>query len=45
MVTNAKFSVNHKMSMIVDKNDVPTSEGETKIPFFAMIYGSIYVLI
>ncbi len=33
------------MSMRVDKNDVLTSEGETKIPIFAMICGSIYVLI
>lgn len=32
------------MSMIVDKSGVPTSEGETKIPFFVVICGSIYDL-
>jgi hypothetical protein len=31
--------------MIVDKNNVLTREGETKVPFFAVICGSIHVLI
>jgi hypothetical protein len=33
------------MFTIVEKKDVPTNEGETKIPFFVIIYGSIDFLI
>jgi hypothetical protein len=33
------------MSTIVEKKDVPTIEEETKIPFFAIIFGSLDVLI
>jgi len=31
--------------MIVRKKDVPTIEEETKIPFFAITFGSLNVLI
>jgi hypothetical protein len=29
------------MSTIVEKKDVPTNEGETKIPLCVIIYGSV----
>jgi hypothetical protein len=31
--------------MIVEKKDIPTIDEETKIPFFAMLFGSSNVLI
>jgi hypothetical protein len=33
------------MCTIVEKKDIPTIEGETKIPFLAIICGSINILI
>jgi hypothetical protein len=33
------------MSTIVEKKDIPTIDEETKIPFFAIIFGSLDVLI
>jgi hypothetical protein len=33
------------MSMIVGKKNIPTNEGETKIPFFIVIFGSLDILI
>jgi hypothetical protein len=33
------------MSMIIRKNDIQTIDEETKIPFFAIIFGSLDVLI
>jgi hypothetical protein len=32
---------NHKMSMIMEKKNVPTIEGKTKIPLLEVICGSI----
>jgi hypothetical protein len=32
------------MFTIVEKKDIPTNEGETKMPFFAIICGSINIL-
>ncbi len=33
------------MSTIVVKKEIPTNERETKIPFFAVIFGSLDILI
>jgi hypothetical protein len=35
---------NHETCTIVKKNDVSTNEGGTKIPLFALNFGSIHVL-